>query len=82
MFIITSTGFAYSEAPKTMKTILPALLLVNNAIGNIIVMVITEINLFQRQSHEFFFYAILLAIVIFIFSMLARNYKYKKQDGE
>lgn len=80
MFSISGLQFAYTEAPSTMKTIITALFFINTAIGNIIVMAITGMNLFQRQSYEFFFYAILQAIAMLIFAMQAHKYKYRNQD--
>lgn len=43
LFSITSMEFAYSQAPKSMKSVIQALYLMTTAVGNLITMVIVEI---------------------------------------
>lgn len=50
------------------------------AIGNMLVVVITKINIFESQAYEFFLFAVLMGIDICIFIFLAMKYKYRNQN--
>jgi archaellum biogenesis protein FlaJ (TadC family) len=58
-----------------MKSVLTAAWFANNAFGNLIVVVLTEIQPTTIQSIEFFLYAGLMFVGIIIFTLLARNYE-------
>lgn len=77
---IPGLQFSYTQAPTTMKSVLTASWFINCAIGNLMVVAITELNLFQRQSNEFFFYATLMLVCTMIFSYFASFYEYEKRD--
>lgn len=49
MFAITGTEFAFKEAPESMKAVLQAYWLFNEAIGNIIIIVVTRLGSGYRQ---------------------------------
>lgn len=72
---IPGLQFSYTQAPATMKSVLTAAWFVNCAIGNLLVVLITELNLFQRQSNEYFFYATLMFVCTMIFSYFASFYE-------
>lgn len=72
---IPGLQFSYTQAPATMKSVLTAAWFVNCAIGNLLVVLITELNLFQRQSNEYFFYATLMFVSTMIFSYFASFYE-------
>jgi dipeptide/tripeptide permease len=65
---IPGLKFAYTHAPITMKSLLTAIFFINNALGNLLVVGITQLELFNNDhSLEFFFYAfIMLAAAVFI----------------
>ena len=71
---IPGLKFSYTHAPKSMKSVLTAVWFINNAMGNLIVVIITTVQPIQNQSHEYFFYATLMFIGIVIFTMLAAQY--------
>ncbi|CAO1383612.1 unnamed protein product [Diamesa hyperborea] len=71
---IPGLKFSYTHAPKSMKSVLTAFFFINNAMGNLIVVIITTVQPLQNQSHEYFFYATLMFIGIVIFTMLAAQY--------
>ncbi|XP_026482711.1 peptide transporter family 1-like [Ctenocephalides felis] len=77
---IPGLQFAFTQAPKSMKSVLTAFWFVNNALGNLIVVIITEINLIKLQSDEFFLYAGLMAIGITLFSMMASRYRMRQEE--
>ncbi|OTF83523.1 Oligopeptide transporter-like protein, partial [Euroglyphus maynei] len=70
LFSITGLEFSYSQAPKSMKSVLQATWLLTVAFGNLIVAIITEVK-FERQSYEFFFYFGLMFIDALIFAVMA-----------
>lgn len=71
---IPGLQFSYTQAPTTMKSVLTATWFINCAIGNLMVVAITELNLIQQQSNEFFFYASLMFVATIVFSYFASFY--------
>ncbi|CAH1102185.1 unnamed protein product [Psylliodes chrysocephalus] len=76
MFSITGLEFSYSQAPVTMKSLLQACFLLTTAFGNLIIVVIESIKIFDKQSNDFFLYTGLMVIDIVIFAFMAMRYKY------
>lgn len=64
-----------------MKSVVTAAWFLNNAFGNLIVVLITEFNIFPTQSDEFFFYAILMIVAIVIYTFLAYDYVVQERLG-
>lgn len=60
-----------------MKSVLQAFWLLTVTFGNIFVVIIAKIKLFETQSGEFFLYAGLMALNIILFVFLAKKYKYR-----
>ncbi|XP_020290998.1 peptide transporter family 1 isoform X2 [Pseudomyrmex gracilis] len=86
MFSITGLEFAFTQAPKSMKSLLQAGWLLSNAFGNLIVVIIKGSHPFQRQMYEIFLYAGLMAVVMAIFTVMSIFYKYvdipdEEEDG-
>lgn len=74
---IPGLNFSFTQSPHSMKSVMTAAWFCNNAFGNLIVIFITELRLFDlRVSSEFFLYAALMTLAMIIFSRLANNYKY------
>lgn len=80
MFSITGLEFSYSQAPKSMKSVIQACWLLTVAFGNLLVAVIAELSFFSSQSGEFFFFAALMIIDIGIFAVMAYYYKSPNLD--
>jgi POT family proton-dependent oligopeptide transporter len=83
---ITGLEFAYSQAPESMKSVVMAGWLLTTAIGNIIVAVIAEGEIFGDQAIEFFFFAGLMMVFLVIFMLFVRTYQYvedskKEEEG-
>lgn len=76
MFSVTGLEFSFTQAPASMKSVLQACWLLTVAVGNILVVVIAELQVFERQSYEFFLFAILMIIDMIVFMFLALRYKY------
>lgn len=63
MFSVTGLEFAFTQAPLTMKSLLQAAWLMTVALGNLIVAIIAEAKIFDRQVREkphLFFYIVLI----------------------
>ncbi|XP_076764514.1 peptide transporter family 1 [Xylocopa sonorina] len=76
MFSVTGLEFAFTQAPISMKSLLQATWLLTVAFGNLIVVIVAEVSIFNRQVYEFFLFAGLMFIDIIIFAIMAKFYKY------
>lgn len=82
---ISGLEFAFTQAPKSMKSIMASFYLITVAIGNILVSIIAELpfpNVMFKQVYEFLFFTVLVTIFMFIFLIIIRNYKYKEDLKE
>ncbi|MBI4402717.1 MAG: POT family MFS transporter [Deltaproteobacteria bacterium] len=74
MISITGLEFAYTQAPKPMKSTLQSFWLLTIALGNFLTAFISHLNRFQG-AFEFFFYATLMFAVTGIFIRVAMKYQ-------
>ncbi|KAG8170773.1 hypothetical protein JTE90_007493, partial [Oedothorax gibbosus] len=82
MFSITGLEFSYSQAPSSMKSIVQAAWLLTVAFGNLIVMIIAKLSLFEKKSYEMFMFAALMGLDMMGFSIMAYFYKYVGSESE
>lgn len=82
MFSITGLEFAYSQAPSSMKSCLQAAWLMTVAFGNLIVVIEAESRLITNQTTEFFFFAGMLFVVMAVFAIMAKFYRYVEYPSE
>ncbi|XP_055843113.1 peptide transporter family 1 isoform X2 [Episyrphus balteatus] len=75
MFSVTGIEFSYSQAPVSMKSVLQACWLLTVAVGNVIVVIIAELKIFESQAYEFFLFAGLMFLDMIAFIFLAIAYK-------
>lgn len=75
LFSISGLALSYAEAPASMKSLVQALWLLCVAIGNVVVMVVSEVRLVPQQSYEFLMFAILMLLNVFVFVLLAMRYR-------
>lgn len=78
MFSVTGLEFSYTQAPESMKSVLQACWLLAVAFGNIIVVIVAEVNFFDSQASEFFLFAGCMAVNVVLFVWLASRYKYRQ----
>ena len=52
---VSNVSFAYNEAPKSMKSVVSAMVYLSIAGGSLIIFLITGIKLFESQVNEFLF---------------------------
>ncbi|XP_072396371.1 peptide transporter family 1-like [Diabrotica undecimpunctata] len=80
MFVITGLEFSYSQAPVSMKALLQACFLLTTAFGNLIIVIISSMEIFEKKSYDFFLYCGLMVADMLIFTFLAMRYKYVKKE--
>ncbi len=74
MISITGLQFAYTQAPRSMKSTIMSMWLLTVFFGNMITAYIAKINVFEGGNF-FMFFAILMALFGFVFVWIAKNYK-------
>ncbi|CAG9560958.1 unnamed protein product [Danaus chrysippus] len=80
LFAITGSEFIFKEAPETMKSVMTAAWLIIEAIGNIIIIVITRIFIDYSQETQTFIYAGLMCVSILIFHLISKSYQFLMSD--
>jgi POT family proton-dependent oligopeptide transporter len=76
--MVSATGleYAYTQAPVRLKSTVMSLWLCTNAVGNLLVAVITNLNarfVHAQGALEFGFYALLMVSVVIVFGLVARR---------
>jgi POT family proton-dependent oligopeptide transporter len=74
MVSITGLEFAYTQAPRAMKSTIMSFWLLTVFVGNMLDAYVARINVFTGAG-EFFFFAGLMFVVAVIFSITASRYK-------
>lgn len=74
MVSITGLEFAYTQAPRSMKSTIMSFWFLTVFLGNFVVAIVAKINVFKGAS-EFYFYAALMAVVSLIFVWTASRYR-------
>lgn len=75
MFAISGLSFAYAQSPKRMKSLVLAIYYLAGAFGNVIVMVIVKLNLFESMVHEYLLYAGLMTLTMIVYIFLVKRFK-------
>ncbi|XP_030374437.1 peptide transporter family 1 [Scaptodrosophila lebanonensis] len=78
---IPGLQFAFTQAPSSMKSVVTAAWFLNNAFGNLIVVIVTELQFLNSQTAGYFFYAVVMMVCIIIFGMLAFEYALHEKTG-
>ncbi|KAJ8924660.1 hypothetical protein NQ315_000811 [Exocentrus adspersus] len=76
MFGVAGLEFSFTQAPRSMKTVTIAGWYLSVAVGNFLVIIITQLNMFKSQAHEFFLFAVLIVADMVLFMEMASNYKF------
>ena len=89
--LVSTTGlqFAFTQAPRAMKSTVTGLWLLTSALGNLLVVAVTYAGSLLEEagradsvtSTRFFFYAGLMAVTAMAFTVVAAFYKYRQEDA-
>jgi POT family proton-dependent oligopeptide transporter len=74
MISVTGLEFAFTQAPRTMKSTVMSFWLLTSAIGNLVAAVVSQWNRFQGAAYFLFFAALMLVCTV-MFVVLARRYR-------
>jgi len=80
---VTGLEFAYSQAPKEMKSLMQAYYLLTVSMGNVIVVIVASIPTTtdpMKQVYEFFFFALLMLGGLVFHLIMAHRYTYRKLE--
>lgn len=76
MVSITGLEFAYTQAPRIMKSTIMSMWMLTVFFGNILTAVVAKVNVFTGPNY-FYFFAGLMLIVSLIFGIISTTYKMK-----
>ena len=76
MVSVTGLEFAYSQSPKRMKSVIMGFWLLNSTLGDVLVIVITQMEIDSRTTFFMVFAGLMFAAGI-LFGIRARFYKYR-----
>ncbi|XP_077297968.1 peptide transporter family 1-like [Arctopsyche grandis] len=80
LFAITGMEFAFKEAPESMKSVLQAYWYLVEAVGNIIIILVTRLGSGYRQVTQFFFFAFLVFLATILFYFLTKRHERLKAN--
>ena len=81
MVSITGLEFAYTQAPKSIKSVLTGVWLLTISLGNVIVIIVAETKILPTQVGEYYLFAGLILVADFIFILLSVfYYEYVGED--
>ena len=75
MFSVTGLQFSFTQAPESMKSVLQGCWQLTVAFGNLIIIIIAELKIFESQTYEFALFAVLMFVDMAIFAWLAYNFQ-------
>ncbi len=82
MVSITGLEFAYTQAPRAMKSTIMSLWLLTITAGNLFTAAIEFANKFEGAS-QFYFFAVVMVVLSLLFVFMASKYQYRNyvEDG-
>ncbi|CAL1288224.1 unnamed protein product [Larinioides sclopetarius] len=76
LFEVTGLDFSYCESPESLKSMVQGMWFFSNGIGNALFIIIQGISPMKKRSHEFFMYAVIMTISMFLFAILGHYFTY------
>eukprot|EP01113_Clastostelium_recurvatum_P023468 TRINITY_DN2801_c0_g1_i4.p1 TRINITY_DN2801_c0_g1~~TRINITY_DN2801_c0_g1_i4.p1 ORF type:complete len:543 (+),score=109.88 TRINITY_DN2801_c0_g1_i4:222-1631(+) len=81
MVSVTGLEMAYTQSPKSMKSLIMAMWLLTVAIGNFLVVLVVELAKLP-QWQEFVFFSGLMMVGFFLFLLIAWRYEYRLEEND
>lgn len=78
MFNISGYAFSYEQAPDHMKSVVQTLWLLTVSFGNIFLLLVVKLSIFESQANEFLFFSGMMCVDMSIFMILAYRFKSKR----
>ncbi|XP_047993013.1 peptide transporter family 1-like [Leguminivora glycinivorella] len=82
LFCVTGNEFAFKESPESMKAVMSAIWMLTEAMGNILIIIVTRFMTGYEKETQLFFYTGLMFVAIFIFHFMARNYQFREETDQ
>lgn len=82
MISITGIEFAYTQAPKSLKSVLQSIWLLTISLGDMVVIIVAEGKIMPTQVQEYLLFAGLILGSLIVFVLLAVYYFEYVEDGE
>lgn len=82
LVLLSMTNFAYAAAPSSMKTMIQSFNYLSIGLGNLIVVIVVGMKLFDSQIYEFLLFAVLIFASMILFAFLAKQYEPLKENGD
>lgn len=73
-------NFSYTISPKSMKTMVQAFSNLAIGVGNLIVVIVVRLKLFDSQIYEFLLFAGLIFADMILFTFIARRFKRERVE--
>ncbi|XP_034831355.1 peptide transporter family 1-like [Maniola hyperantus] len=80
LFALTGNEFAFKEAPGSMKAVMTAVWLLTEAVGNVLIIIVTRVFVHYQQETQSFIYAGLMFTSIALFHYMSRGYQFHTHD--
>jgi POT family proton-dependent oligopeptide transporter len=71
---VTALEFAYTQAPKALKSTVMSVWFLTSALGNLLTATVSQVNRFQGPTFFWFFAALMLGAAV-LFALVARAYR-------
>ncbi|XP_026317909.1 solute carrier family 15 member 1-like [Hyposmocoma kahamanoa] len=82
MFAVSGLEFAFTQAPKSMKTVTIAAWYVSVAFGNLIVILVAQTKIFESRATEYFVYSAMLTVSMLIFLRMSLGYHSRNMEAD
>ncbi|KAF2882324.1 hypothetical protein ILUMI_23848 [Ignelater luminosus] len=82
MFGVAGLEFSFTQAPKSLKTITLAAWYLSVAIGNLLVIIVTQARFFKSQAHEFLLFAVLIVADMMVFTEMSVKYEIVQLEAD
>ncbi|XP_041986798.1 peptide transporter family 1-like [Aricia agestis] len=80
LYAVTGNEFTFKEAPDSMRAVMTAVWLMTEALGNVLIIIITRLCVNCRQETQSFIYTALMYSSLVVFWYLSRGYQFAREE--